>query len=400
MKVRPIISNIGTATYETPKYLNNLLWPLGKSQHTVPNSKEFVEKIKEERIPIGYKMISFDVKSLFTNVPLDETIETILQKIYVEKKTKTSVPKPTLKELIVLSTKHLHFRFNGETYTQIDGVAMGFPLGPLLANIFMISLEEKVLRKVSNYLCYWKRYVDDTYSYVVPEKIGFVLKELNSYHPNIKFTYELEENNKITFLDVIINRISFNEIETNVYRKESNTDIYINWYSHTPLQWKIGTLRNLITRAKNISSTEDLLNLELDHLKTVFCNINDFPKNVVNNIIQQALSKPIKQQDVISDTQENCKNLKLILRYAGEQGAQINLKMKKELRKVLPDNVKTTVTYQSKKLVSKFPVKDKIDFQHQNNVVYYGKCPNPNCKDDYIGETDRRVIERVIDHNK
>ena len=58
------------------------------------------------------------------------------------------------------------------------------------------------------------------------------------------------------------------------------------------------------------------------------------------------------------------------------------------------------VTYQSKKLVSKFPVKDKIDFQHQNNVVYYGKCPNPNCKDDYIGETDRRVIERVIDHNK
>ena len=74
--------------------------------------------------------------------------------------------------------------------------------------------------------------------------------------------------------------------------------------------------------------------------------------------------------------------------------------MKKQLRKVLPDNVKTMVTYQSKKLVSKFPVKDKIDFQHQNNVVYYGKCPNPNCKDDYIGETDRRVIERVVDHNK
>ena len=138
------------------------------------------------------------------------------------------------------------------------------------------------------------------------------------------------------------------------------------------------------------------LNLELEHLKTVFCNINDFPKNVVNNIIQQELSKSIKQQDVISDTQENCKNLKLILPYAGKQGEQLTSKMKKQLRKVLPDNVKTMVTYQSKKLVSKFPVKDKIDFQHQNNVVYYGKCPNPNYKDDYIGETDRRVI----DHNK
>ena len=345
-------------------------------------------------------MISFDVKSLFTNVPLDETIETILQKVYVEKKIKTSILKPILKELLLLCTKHLHFRFNGETYTQIDGVAMESPLGPLLANIFMISLEEKVLPKVSNYLCYWKRYVDDTYAYVVPEKIDFILKELNSYHPNIKFTYELEENNKITFLDVLINRISFNEIETSVYRKESNTDIYINWYSHAPSQWKIGTLRNLITRAKNISSTEDLLNLEIEHLKTVFCNINDFPKNVVNNIIQQELSKSLKQQDVITDTQENCKNLKLILPYAGKQGTQLTSKMKKQLKKVLPDNVKTMVTYQSKKLASKFPVKDKIDFQHQNNVVYYGKCPNPNCKDDYIGETDRRVIERVIDHNK
>ena len=60
--------------------------------------------------------------------------------------------------------KQLHFRFNGETFTQIDGVVMGSPLGPLLANIFMISLEKKVLPNVSNYLCYWKRYVDDTHA--------------------------------------------------------------------------------------------------------------------------------------------------------------------------------------------------------------------------------------------
>ena len=146
-------------------------------------------------------------------------------------------------------------------------MAIGSALGPLLANIFMISLEEKLLPKVSNYLCYWKRYVDDTYAYVFPEKIDFILKELNSYHPNIKFTYELEENNEITFLDVLINRITFKEIETSVYRKKLNT-IEINWYSHAPSQWKIRTLRNLITRAKNISSTEDLLDHEIEHLKT------------------------------------------------------------------------------------------------------------------------------------
>ena len=53
-----------------------------------------------------------------------------------------------------------------------------------------------------------------------------------------------------------------------------------------------------------------------------------------------------------------------------------------------------------KKLASKFPVKDQVKFQHQNTVVYYGKCPNVNCKEDYIGETERRLLERVIDHNK
>ena len=53
-----------------------------------------------------------------------------------------------------------------------------------------------------------------------------------------------------------------------------------------------------------------------------------------------------------------------------------------------------------KKLASIFPVKDTINFQHKNKVVYYEKCPNPNGKDDYIGKTDRRVIKRVINHNK
>ena len=137
LTVRPIISNIGTATYEIAKYLNNLLSPRGKSQHTVLNSKEFVKIIKAERIPIGYKMISFDVRSLFVDVALDEIIQTILQKLYVEKKTKTSITKPILEELLLLCTKHLYFRFNCEIYIQISRVAMGSPLGPLLANIFI-----------------------------------------------------------------------------------------------------------------------------------------------------------------------------------------------------------------------------------------------------------------------
>ena len=97
-------------------------------------------------------------------------------------------------------------------------------------------------------------------------------------------------------------------------------------------------------------------------MKTVFCSKNDFPKNVVHNIIQQELLKSPKQQDVISDTRENCKNVQLIWPYAGKQGTQLTSEMKKQLRKVLPDNVKTMVTYRSRKPPSKFIVKNKIDF--------------------------------------
>ena len=70
----------------------------------------------------------------------------------------------------------------------------------------------------------------------------------------------------------------------------------------------------------------------------------------------------------------------------------------KKNKKALPDNEKHGYILKvSKKLASKFPVKD---FQHHNNVVYYGKCRNPTRIDDYICEIDRIVIERLINHNK
>ena len=74
--------------------------------------------------------------------------------------------------------------------------------------------------------------------------------------------------------------------------------------------------------------------------------------------------------------------------------------MKKHIRKTLPENVQAIVTYQSTKLSIKFKVKDKIEFYHQIDLVYYGKCPNQTCTEDYTGETDRRIKERIIEYNK
>ena len=138
LTMRSVISNIGTATYKTAKFLNSLLAPLGKSDHSILNTEAFVNQVKGQRIPEGYKITTFDLKNLFTNVPLNETTDIILTKVYDKNKIDTKIPKSILKELLYLCTKHVHFKFNNEIHIQCDGVAIGSPLGPLLANIFMI----------------------------------------------------------------------------------------------------------------------------------------------------------------------------------------------------------------------------------------------------------------------
>ena len=81
LPLRPIISNVGTASYQLAKYLAKLISPLSKSQYTVNSTKEFIETVRKERIPTLYKMIPFDVTSLFTMVPLDYTTDLVLKRI-------------------------------------------------------------------------------------------------------------------------------------------------------------------------------------------------------------------------------------------------------------------------------------------------------------------------------
>ena len=114
---------------------------LNKSDCNVLNTEDLTRRFREETIPAGYKMIFFDLKTLFTNVPLDY----VLKKVYDEKKIQSKIPKTVLKELLHLCTKQLYFTLNNSIYIRCDGVAMGSPFRPLLANIFMTSLEEDLI---------------------------------------------------------------------------------------------------------------------------------------------------------------------------------------------------------------------------------------------------------------
>ena len=108
-------------------------------------------------------MCSFDVSSLFTNFPLDETIQICLEKLYAVPNP-PKLPRAVLKNLLVFATKRSHFVFDGQYYDQVDVVAMGSPLGPVLANIFKCHFEEKWVMNSSDCPNVSFRYVDDTFT--------------------------------------------------------------------------------------------------------------------------------------------------------------------------------------------------------------------------------------------
>ena len=98
------------------------------------------------------------------------------------------------------------------------------------------------------------------------------------------------------------------------------------------------------------------------------------------NATAQAELNDIESKTRRAETNEVSNKIQLVLPYPRKQG-----KMEKHIRKTLPENVQVIVTYQSKKLSTKFNIKDKTEFYHQSDLIYYGKCPNQTCTEDYIG---------------
>ena len=119
-------------------------------------------------------------------------------------------------------------------YQQVDGIMMASPLRPLIANIYMSEIETSLIPKLEDKVKCWTRYVDDTFAFIKPNAIVDVQNILNTYDTKIQFTHEVEQERKITFLDVQIERTGNNKLETSVYRKKTNNNIYMNWYSYSP----------------------------------------------------------------------------------------------------------------------------------------------------------------------
>ena len=149
--MRPILSATQTYNYALAKWLDDKLKPLATNQYMISDTFGFVNEVHELVITNEDILVSYDVSSLFTNVPLEETIELLADKAFINncfnETYHLNLNKLDLVDLLRAATKDQLFTFNGQLYEQTDGVAMGFPLGPLLANAFMRSIEDILERE-------------------------------------------------------------------------------------------------------------------------------------------------------------------------------------------------------------------------------------------------------------
>jgi hypothetical protein len=148
------------------------------------NSGHFVQFLKPVNLRSSDALVSFDVVSLFTNVPVDEVLQVISSKLHNDD---TLAERPVLlfeaiMELLESCLRTTYFQVDDRFFQQKDGITMGSSLSPIVSNIFMEHFEKLALDSAKHKPLLWLRYVDD--NFVVwplgPEQLQYFLSHLNS----------------------------------------------------------------------------------------------------------------------------------------------------------------------------------------------------------------------------
>ena len=157
LSMRPILSATGTYNHKLAKWLEEKLKPLSINEYTITDAFDFADEVRNLSVNEDDILVSYDVTALFTNVPLDETINILVNKAFADdwfnKTYGLNLQKDQLVKLLEIATTNQLFQFDGPLYEQTDGVAMGSPLGSLMANVFMCHLEEKLTRDGLMLIC-------------------------------------------------------------------------------------------------------------------------------------------------------------------------------------------------------------------------------------------------------
>lgn len=370
--LRPIVSAVDSPTQPLAKYLAKMLQPHSVTAKSyVKNAAHLVSLLRDMKLGPDDLLVSFDIVSLFTKIPVDEAINTI--------KAKLNLP-DFFAGLLRHCMSSTYFVFDGHFYEQVEGAPMGSPLSPVVANLFLEDFETRALDSAADKPSCWLRYVDDTF--VVwphgPDKLQNFLRHINSVHPNINFTMETEVNNKLPFLDCLVLKKPDGTLGHTVYRKPTHTDRYLHATSHHPGSQLRSVANSLAHRSKTIADA-DHLDQEARHLRLALRQ-NGFSHG---DFMKAWNLEPAKAN---ADPEPSAV---AFLPYVSGTTDRI-------ARLLATANIKTVFTADRKIGEMLRSVKDRIPLEEKG--VY--EVPCGDCEKTYVGQTSRHMSTRLREHRR
>ena len=403
--LRPIISQVLTPTYQLAKTINKIISPFIPHQYTLKSTNDFIDLLHDNTCEGS--IASLDVESLFTNVPIDPTIDIILQHTYSHKTLPPpKIPKEILKQMLELCTKEAPFRSpDGNLYLQIEGVAMGSPLGPTFANFYMGHLEEQIFENGNNKPSIYARYVDDIFVQVNSVDQLIELKEKFQRNSVLNFTYELHVDNKLPFLDVMVTSTN-TKFDTKVYHKPTNYGTCLNANSECVDKYKDSVVVNYLNRAYRVTNSWQDFHLEVVHIKQMLVN-NNYTNTKIDQLTNNFINTKITKRTA---SEQDVRPLNIYYNNQMHKNYRIEERVLKDL---ICTNIKCTnpnqrvnvVFYYKNRKTANLIMKNNLNANpsvlQQTNVVYNFTCPLPHCKaEQYIGLTQTTLSRRLAMHTQ
>ena len=388
--MRPVVSMPGSSYHKIAKKVSKWLSVVEECSINT-STKEIVDSLPNITLPEGHELVSFDVCSLYTNVPVKEAIETCTDLLFSGKYPKPPVSKETFKELLEVCTSDVLILTSDGYYRQTDGLAMGSPPAPLLANGWLNRYEKELKKEAVIY----HRYMDDILRDIETDKIDEQLENVNKLKvPNLKFTIEREKNREIPFLDTLIIRKD-KQLSSKWYNKPTDTGLVMNYHSLAPTIYKKSVVTGMIHRIFRACSTWKHFHEGLMRAKKILIK-NQYPAEFYEPLIKKAIDKlrnpKDKEENVDDKKEEAVEKVKVYLEYRGI--VSDNFKMSLNKCKA-PVNVVFTL----RKVKHVMPsLKAEIEKPYKSGVVYKITCPC--CQACYVGQTNRHILQRLKEHQR
>lgn len=393
IKFRLVVSSIDShKCYLSKLYEQILSESIKKPTQVIKNSQDFINKIKNIKIPDNYIMVSLDVVNMYPSIPFD-LIKSSIKNRWEDIKKCTDIPLKEFLSGLDLLLNTTYFKFNNKFYKQIFGLPMGDPSSPILGELAFYDLENSVLNSFDFDILFYGRYVDDTFLIIPKDKLQTVFNTFNKFHPRIQFTIESEDNHQLNFLDINIHRDNQGNIFTNWYRKKSYSGRLLNYLSDHPIHQKIAIIKNLTDKAINLSHPK----FHKENLKfiTEILILNNYPKQFIQRHINNRVSyiKSIINSSSASETDKptfSSRNIFKLPHIKNFSNKIHNFTKKYQLNTIYH------IPFKLNRIIKLG--KDKLNKEQQKNVVYCVKCKD--CDKKYIGQTGRLPSTRILDEHK